>query len=130
MVIPVPFGAAEVSWAFNFRGDTGTILDFVSLVASSTFSVFSPSGAVVTHWGADSSLVEDPSLRAGEAFLVIPVPFGTAEVSWTLDGRQNAGSVLDFVSLVAGSAFSVISPGGAVVADRGANSSLVESPSV
>ena len=61
--------------------------------------------------------------------MVIPVPFGAAEVSWTLDGRQNAGSVLDFVTFPAGSTFSIFSPGRAVVTDLFTDAIFTEYPS-
>ena len=42
-------------------------------------------------------LVESVSFRASEAYLVVPVPFGTADVGRSVEvgGVEDAGSVLD-----------------------------------
>jgi hypothetical protein len=130
LVVPVPFLASKVGWAFNFRGDTGTILNFVSFVAGCAFSIISPGSAVVADGCADTFSVENPSEWAFEAFLVVPVPFLASEVGWASHFWQNASSILDFVTFVASSASSIVTPSGAVVTDGCANSSGVESPSV
>ena len=87
--------------------------------------------AGVVDGDAESVVVEDPSLRAGIAGAGGQVPVGTSSVSRGLGvgGRVDATTFDQVVTLVAGQADSVgiMSPAG--IADRGADSIVVEDPS-
>lgn len=62
--------------------------------------------AVVIDWHAGLVGVEEPSLGAGEADLLLPVPSSATDVSWVglVEFREEAGSVLEVITFVASKA--------------------------
>ena len=74
MVVPVPFGASEVGRSSECIFDTCRSFDVESLVALDAGSVGTVCGAEIADGNAQSSGVLDPSVRAGQADLTVPVP--------------------------------------------------------
>ncbi len=74
--------------------------------------------------------VEDPTLGAGEADLVVPVPGSAARVGrlGVVGVRENAFSFLEVITLEASGAISVVSVGFALVRNRNTNAVSVEDP--
>ena len=74
LLIPVPFGASKVRRSSLRRFYACRSLKVESLVALGAGSVGVVGGAEVINGDTFSDRVEDESLRAGEANLVVPVP--------------------------------------------------------
>lgn len=64
---------------------------------------------------AGSLAVEDPVVRALQAFLLVPTPGGTAEISNFVDWCFDALSIDEVVTFVAGSALSSGVPDAALI---------------
>lgn len=62
--------------------------------------------AVVIDWHAGLVGVEEPSLGAGKADLLFPVPSSATDVSWVgiVEGREEASSVLEVITFIASKA--------------------------
>jgi hypothetical protein len=65
----------------EFREDACSTLEVITLVAGQAFSSTVGSSALVANWNAGFVGVEEPSLRAGKADLVVPIPGGTSGIS-------------------------------------------------
>jgi hypothetical protein len=76
LVVPVPGGAAYIGGVsvVGLREDAGPVTEIVSLVASEASSVGVVSFALVTHSNTGLFSIESPSLGAGKADLVVPIP--------------------------------------------------------
>ncbi len=76
LVVPIPGSASDISrlGVVEIREDAFAFLKVVSLEAFSAVSIFSMSLALIRNWHADVFRVEDPIFRAGQAFLVVPIP--------------------------------------------------------
>ena len=74
--------------------------------------------------------VEEPSVRAFKAYLVVPVPHTTADIRWTgiIEVREDTSAVFQVIALVTGSAVSVFTVRLALIRDRNANFISVEGP--
>ena len=81
-VVPVPSGASEVgrSGVVGGREDASSLDEVVSLETSEAVSVFGVSGALIRDSDASSVSILEPSVGAGEADLVGPVPGSTSEI--------------------------------------------------
>ena len=66
----------------EFREQTKSVCQIISLEAFSAVTVHSVSFALVRDGHTDLIGVEEPKLGAGETFLVVPVPGSTSKVSW------------------------------------------------
>ena len=109
MVVPVPGSASEVS-RLGLIGEGVEALSFnkvVSLEAFSAVSVF-VSFALVRDGHANLVSVEGPSVRAGEADLVVPVPGSASQVRGlgSVSRGEDALSLNEVVSGEAGQAVS------------------------
>jgi hypothetical protein len=91
--------------------DTSSILEVISLEASSTISVFGMSGALVRNGNANTVSILNPSVRADEANLIVPIPGSATKVGGVhvIGGREDTGTVDEVISLEASSTISVIS---------------------
>jgi hypothetical protein len=113
------------------REDTLSIGKVITLVAGKAVSAGIMGGALVRYSNADFVGVEDPSVGALKADLVVPVPGSAAEISWVgvVGKREEALSVVKIVSLVAGEAVSTGIIGCALVSNGHADVLSVEGPS-
>ena len=82
MIVPVPFGASEIRGLGSVEGgrDTLSIFQLVSLETCQTEASSVRSLALVANCHTDLVGVEDPAVGAGNANLVVPVPFGASEI--------------------------------------------------
>jgi hypothetical protein len=112
--------------------DAGTALQVVALVASKTVAGRVRRGALVRDGHTDLVGVEEPSLGAGEADLIVPVPSTASGIGGVgvVGGREDTGTVLEVIALEAGEAGTIAVVGSALVRDRGADFVGVENPSV
>ena len=78
-------------------------LEVISIKACGTISVFGMSFALVRYGGADVVSIEDPSVRAFQADLVVPVPGSASLISGlgVVGEGEKALSFLEVISLVA-----------------------------
>ena len=92
----------------KFRKDTFSFNNIVSLEAFSAVSVFGVGFALVRNSDTDFVRVEDPSVRAGEADLVVPVPGSASQVRGlgSVSRGEDALSLNEVVSGEAGQAVS------------------------
>ncbi len=132
LIVPIPGSASRIGGLGVVRGreDTGSLLEVVSLEAGSAGTALVVGSAVVRNRSANLISIEDPILRAGKANLVVPIPGGTAGISRLsiVGGRENAGTILEVVSLEASEAGSAVVMGSAVIGNRGANLIGIEDP--
>ena len=132
LVVPVPSGASKIrrSGGVGGREDTLTIGKIVSLVARSTVTVVSMSSALVRDGYADILIVSEIVLRASKAFLIIPVPFSTADAAGvgSVKSREDTLTVVQFVSFVARSAVTFFVVSSTLVGNGDADSVFVEEP--
>jgi len=87
---------------------------------------------LVGNGEADFLVVEDPSGRAFQADLVVPVPGSAAGIGWlgVVGVREEAGALLEVVALVAGLTGTAGIVGLAVVRNGHADLLVVENPQV
>ncbi len=134
LTVPVPGSTSRVGGVSVVVGreDAGTFLKIVSLEAGSAGTAVVVGSALIRDRGANLIGIEDPSIGAGEANLVIPIPGGTAGVGGMsiVEFREEAGSVLEVIALVAGEAVSVTVGGGALIGDGCAGTTGAGEPSL
>jgi hypothetical protein len=134
LIVPVPLGTGKVEGGGGVGGgkNAGTVLQVVALETGQTFSVDVVGTALVTDRHADIFIVEDPTLRAHETHLVVPVPLSAAGVSGlgAVGGRKGANSILEVVALEAGQTETSGIVGFALIADGYADLFVVEDPTV
>ena len=77
--------------------------EVVSFVAGSAVTISSMFSALIRDGDADVVSIEDPSVRAGQANSVVPVPGGTSKIRRlnVVVSREDTGSVDEVVSLEA-----------------------------
>ena len=80
LICPIPCSAAKIRWLsiIRLRKYTFSFLQIVSLIASSAGTSGIMSAALVRNGNTNFFSVENPSIRALEADLIIPVPGSTA----------------------------------------------------
>ena len=80
-----------------------TVGEVVSFVAGSAVTVLGMFSALIRNGDADVVSIEDPSVRAGQANSVVPVPGGTSKIRRlnVVVSREHTGSVDEVVSLEA-----------------------------
>ena len=85
---------------------------------------------MVSNGNASAVGILEPVLGAGKADLIFPVPSGASEVgrSGVVGGREDASSVDEVVSFVAGKTVSIIGMGSAVIRDSDASTISIEDP--
>jgi len=134
LVVPVPSSTSRVSGlgVVEVRENALSFLEVVALVARGTVSVGSVGHALIRNWHTDVVSVENPSVGASKADLVVPVPSSTSRVSGlcVVEVRENALSFLEVVALVARGTVSVGSVGHALIRNGDTNVVSVENPSV
>ena len=132
LVVPVPSGASKIgrSGGVGGREDTLTIGKVVSLVARSTVTVVSMSSALIRDGHADIFSVSEIVLRASKTFLIVPVPFATADAAGvgSVESREDTLTVVQFVSFVARGAFTFFVVSSTLVRNGDADSVIVEEP--
>jgi hypothetical protein len=133
LVIPIPGGTARVSGLgiVGSREDASTILKVVSLEAGKASASAIRRSTLIGDGHADTVGVEDPIPWTGKTFLVVPVPSSASGVRRLsiVGGREDAGSILDIIALVASKAVTLVVVGSTLIRDRHADVVLVEDPS-
>ena len=66
----------------EFREQTKSVSQIISLEALSAVTVHSVSFALIRDGHTDLVSVEEPKFGAAETFLIVPVPGGASKVSW------------------------------------------------
>ena len=135
LIFPIPGSATEISRTgiVEVREDTLSFLKIIPFIARSTISTLSINAlAKIRRGDANFFVIEYPSFRALEANLVVPIPKTTARVSRLsiIKVREDALSLLDVISLEAGSTISIIRMSFALVRDGNADFVGIEDPSV
>jgi hypothetical protein len=133
LTVPVPGGTARVSGLGIVERweNTGTILKVVSLEAGKASASAIRRSTLIGDGHADTVGVEDPIPWTGKTFLVVPVPSSASGVRRLsiVGGREDAGSILDIIALVASKAVTLVVVGSTLIRDRHADVVLVEDPS-
>jgi len=134
LIVPIPGSASGVRWlgVVGVGKKAFSLLEVVSLVTSKAGTASITGCTMVRNWHANFVGIEDPQFRAGQTFLVIPVPSSASGISGlgVIRVREQTFSVLEVVPLVAGDAISVVSCGIALIRNREANFLLIENPSL
>ncbi len=132
LVLPVPASATDVSGAgvVEFGEEASSVLEVVAAVAGQAVALIVRGGALIGNRGADLVGVEEPSLGASEAFLAVPVPGSAADVGGVsiVEIGEDAGTVLEVVSIEAGEASTTVIVRGALIGDRHADLISIENP--
>ena len=114
----------------NWSKDTLSIVQVVASVARKAGTSAIESVALVRNWHADLVGVEDPVGRALQAKLFVPVPGGASNIRNSLSGSEDALSIVEVISSVAGETSTVAVEGVALVRHRHANFVCIEDPVV
>jgi hypothetical protein len=132
LVVPIPFSASRIGGLSVVKcgENASTLLEVVSLEAGKTKTSSIVGFTLITDGNTYLVGIEGPSVRAGQTYLVIPIPRGTTSISrlGTVEFREDTSSVLQIISLVASEAESVTFNGLAIVTDGHTNSLIVEDP--
>jgi hypothetical protein len=109
-----------------------TVFQIVAFVAGSTISIIGVSPALIRDGDTDFLRVEDPSIGAFQANLIVPVPSSTAQIGRlsVVGLRKDTFSFFKIVSVVARCAVSIFSMSFALVRNWGTHLVSVEDPSV
>ena len=133
LVVPVPFSTESVGNGLEFSRHAESLAQNESLVALLANSVGVSSLAEIVNGDTDTLLVREPSLRASQADLVVPVPLSTAKIRGALKVKRVQNTEVigrQDVTLIAGGTDSSVGEGLAVVIDGSTDSSSVEHKSL
>ena len=129
--VPVPDLAAEHGGALGVRGRENALVvgEVVALPAAGAGArgVVGPAGVV--HGDADVVRVEDPSVRAGLAYSVVPGLAPGVRGSGSVGRRKFTISIDEIISLIASQAKSINVMSPADIANRNTSSIVVHDPS-
>jgi hypothetical protein len=132
LVDPVPGSATKISGlgVVEIREDTFSFLKIVSWEALSAETSGVMSLALVGDGHADLVGVEGPVLGAGEANLVVPVPFSTTRISGlgVVEVREKTESVSEVIALEALGAVTVHGMSLALIGDGHTDLVSIEEP--
>jgi hypothetical protein len=105
LVVPVPGSASGVSrlGVVGVREQALSVLEVVSFEAGSTVTILSVGLTLIRNGDTNLVGVEDPSARAGEADLIVPVPGSAARVRGLgiVGFREDTTSFLQVITLEA-----------------------------
>jgi hypothetical protein len=132
LVVPVPGSTSRVSGfgVVGVREDAFSFFKVVSFEAGEAVSVFSVRSTKVRNGGTDFFSVENPTLRAGKADLVVPVPGSAARVRRmsVVEFTEKALSVGEVIASVAAFTVSILEVGLALVRNGHTDVFRVEEP--
>ena len=105
MLFPVPSSTSKIRWAsiVEFRKHALSFLKVISFIARCAVSIGSVCLAEIGNWDTNFLGIENPSVGAGEADLLVPVPGSTSGIGGlgVVEVREDALSFLEVVSLEA-----------------------------